>query len=452
MSDKNRSLTPVNFFLITDAKREVRELNRTQETLLLEYREELDAAHRQQRKQLSGLEEEVKMLRVELRSRDEKLERTTEQCDELDDRYNQAKQHASQLQKRYERVEAENEALVRRLRDMEQQQERKSSASTAQSYQEINHSLRQELKQTKQSLLNAEDKVSEQAAEIKQLQLDLRTATAQPADNPHLQQQLTLAQQTITSQNDEFHTLKQQLRDKQDKLSQQTATLTQHKRLIEAKLDRLQSDCQQVSAVLSTHHSSVNSLTTGRLPSWLPRSVVLLIDEFRSSTVPAADDRLSLFVLALNKIWKERVDERGKRVREQCEAEIAELKRRLEQRLPYELVTQKARIVRLQRELDESRRRYLKRQRGGGGVGGAGGNGGAKDLLDLSLSTVENLSKQVTTHTATNNLQHSLMTSRSICVQQSTHLWLSVSCLRMCSCWRWNVRTMLSNASSTAVV
>ena len=136
---------------LIDAKREVRELNRTQETLLLEYREELDAAHRQQRKQLSGLEEEVKVLRAELRSKDERLEGARERCDELEERHSQAKQHSSQLQKRYERVEAENEALQRRLREMEQQHERRQSTSTTQSYEEINRSLRQELKQTKQS-------------------------------------------------------------------------------------------------------------------------------------------------------------------------------------------------------------------------------------------------------------------------------------------------------------
>ena len=249
--------------------------------------------------------------------------------------------------------------------------------------------------------------MSEQAAEIKQLELDLRTATAQPADSPHLQQQLHQAQQTITSQQHDIQSLQQQLRDKQDKLSQQAASLNHHKRLIEAKLDRLQSDCEQVSGLLS---KPAGPLAAGRLPSWLPRSVVLLIEEFRASGQSAGDDRLSLFVLALNKIWKERVEERGRRVKEQYEAEVAELKRRLEQRLPYELVTQKARIVRLQRELDDSRRRYVKRQRGGAASGG--GSGGAKDLLDLSLSTVENLSKQVASqhstqrcHTVTDHLR-----------------------------------------------
>ena len=235
--------------------------------------------------------------------------------------------------------------------------------------------------------------MSEQTAEIKQLELDLRTATTQPASSPHLQQQLQQAQYTITAQQQDIQLLQQQVRDKQDKLSQQTVALNHHKRLIESKLDRLQHDCEQVSGLLS---KPAGVWAGGRLPSWLPRSVVMLIEEFRASGATAADDKLSLFVLALNKIWKERVEERGRRVKEQYEAEVAELKRRLEQRLPYELVTQKARIVRLQRELDESRRRYMKRQRGGGAVGG--GSGGAKDLLDLSLSTVENLSKQVTAH------------------------------------------------------
>ena len=92
------------------------------------------------------------MLRAELRSRDEKLEGVKEQCEELKERHNQSKEHSSHLQKRYEKMEAENEALLRRLRETEQQNERKQSTSTTQSYEQINRSLRQELKQTKQSV------------------------------------------------------------------------------------------------------------------------------------------------------------------------------------------------------------------------------------------------------------------------------------------------------------
>ena len=275
--------------------------------------------------------------------------------------------------------------------------------------------------------------MSEQAAEIKQLELDLRAATARPVDNPLLQQQLQQAQHAITAQQHDIHSMQQQLRDKQATISQQAATLNHHKRLIEAKLDRLQDECEQVSGLLS---KPPGSLAGSRLPSWLPRSVVMLIDEFRASGVPAADDRLSLFVLALNKIWKERVEERGKRVKEQYEAEVAELKRRLEQRLPYELVTQKARIVRLQRELDESRRRYMKRQRGGTASGG--GIGGAKDLLDLSLSTVENLSKQVNQQRSTSLSPQTLAHAPPTVLMGFTFFL----CLVTHSCWRWSVRTM----------
>lgn len=123
-------------------------------------------------------------------------------------------------------------------------------------------------------------------------------------------------------------------------------------------------------------------------PLWLPPSVALLIREFSQSSSPSVDDRLSLFLIALNKIWKERVDERGKRVAERYKEEIAELKRKLAQRLPYELITQKARILRLQKELDDSRRAYERKR---------GRQGGREDttLLDLALSTVENLSAQL---------------------------------------------------------
>jgi hypothetical protein len=65
-------------------------------------------------------------------------------------------------------------------------------------------------------------------------------------------------------------------------------------------------------------------------------------------------------------------------------SELRELKRRLDQRIPYEQVVQKARILRLQKDLDSIRATYLKTR---------GDN--SKGLLDLSLSTVENLSKQI---------------------------------------------------------
>ncbi len=54
------------------------------------------------------------------------------------------------------------------------------------------------------------------------------------------------------------------------------------------------------------------------------------------------------------------------------------------QGLPYEQVVQKARILRLQKNLDGIRAAYLRTN---------GGN--QQGLLDLALSTVENLSRQV---------------------------------------------------------
>ena len=212
------------------------------------------------------------------------------------------------------------------------------------------------------------------------------------SDSAGLSRQLLHAKRIISTQQDEIDVLRQQLRAQQVRLDERSTDLVQSQRLIAARIERLQDECERVAALLT---SPPPSTRPKRLPSWLPPSVALLIQEFTSSSSssspsPYVDDRLSVFLVALNRIWKRRVEEKGRQVAERYEAEVADLKRRLARRLPYELITQKARILRLQKELDDSRRAYQQRRARGGERGQADGS-----LLALALSTVENLSAQL---------------------------------------------------------
>jgi hypothetical protein len=90
-------------------------------------------------------------------------------------------------------------------------------------------------------------------------------------------------------------------------------------------------------------------------------------------------------LLLVNRIWKQRVGERMTEVKRSHEAEVRALRRQLAQRVPYESVVQKAQIVRLQRNLYKSRQTQLKALK----------DDKSGSLLDLTLATVENLSKQL---------------------------------------------------------
>jgi hypothetical protein len=126
--------------------------------------------------------------------------------------------------------------------------------------------------------------------------------------------------------------------------------------------------------------------------------VATLVHSFRTSLREGGGrnigEEMSSFLIALNRIWRERLEEKLRQVRLHHAADIRELKRRLAQRIPYEQVVQKARILRLQKDLDTTRAVHLRSK----------GDTGNKGLLDLSLSTVENLSRQILEYERENSL------------------------------------------------
>lgn len=65
----------------------------------------------------------------------------------------------------------------------------------------------------------------------------------------------------------------------------------------------------------------------------------------------------------LNRIWRERERKQISRIKLQCSQEINQLKRQLINRAPFDEVTAKKNIARLQRQLDEAR---LQHKNGGG--------------------------------------------------------------------------------------
>ena len=203
-----------------------------------------------------------------------------------------------------------------------------------------------------------------------------------------LRRQLAQAKRLVSTQQAEIDLLRQQVRSQQLRLDERSDGLLHSQRLLAARIERLQDDCERVASLLTSPPPSVR---LKRLPSWLPRSVALLLHEFSHSPDPSTlDSRLSSFLIALNRIWRQRVEQRGQVVAARYEAEVAELKRRLARRLPYELITQKARILRLQKELDDTRRVHRQRRERGGGEREEDSH-----LLRLALAAVENLSAQL---------------------------------------------------------
>lgn len=95
-------------------------------------------------------------------------------------------------------------------------------------------------------------------------------------------------------------------------------------------------------------------------------------------------EHVSQFLVTLNQIWNERLTERVKALKQKHTTETRQLRRKIEQRIPYMEVLQKAYITRLRQDLHCSRQEVLKSK-----------PSGQQGLLNLSLSTVESLSRQV---------------------------------------------------------
>ena len=238
-----------------------------------------------------------------------------------------------------------------------------------------------------------------QHAELEDAMNELRT----------VKHQLNEQKRATEHAEEEAMTLRQQVRElknlEADMETNALGEFRRSRRQIEERLEKLQTECATVAHMMSPQRNggitggggsggggggSVGEGLTSlsdRLPDWMPPAVSNLVRSFRSSLLEGGrniGDEMSSFLIALNRIWRERLEEKLRQVRLHHAADIRELKRRLAQRIPYEQVVQKARILRLQKDLDTTRAVHLKSK-----------GDQSKGLLDLSLSTVENLSRQI---------------------------------------------------------
>jgi len=203
------------------------------------------------------------------------------------------------------------------------------------------------------------------------------------------------AKRHLSAQVRELQSLEQQVE------TQALGEFRRSRRHIEQRLDKLQNECAQVANMMSPGKGGAvqgggGGFSHERLPDWLPPAVATLVHSFRSSLLEGGrnvGEEMSSFLIALNRIWRERLEEKLRQVRLHHAADIRELKRRLAQRIPYEQVVQKARILRLQKDLDTTRAVHLRSK-----------GDSSKGLLDLSLSTVENLSRQILEYERENSL------------------------------------------------
>jgi hypothetical protein len=115
---------------------------------------------------------------------------------------------------------------------------------------------------------------------------------------------------------------------------------------------------------------------------------VMMVDGCRSHSV--LHGSFTELLVTLNRIWRDRLSARVTQLRSQHAAEIRTLRRQLSQRIPYEQVLQKAQIVRLQRNLHQT-----KQHSAASGSGHKLKDDAHGSLLDLALATVENLSRQL---------------------------------------------------------
>lgn len=237
------------------------------------------------------------------------------------------------------------------------------------------------------------DALDEQAHEVQSLRTKLSEAAAR-AD------QAEEERIALKSQIRELRALEEQME------THALGEFRRSRRHIEQRLDKLQSECAQVAHLMSPAKGGAGSAggfggsgASGvheRLPDWMPPAVATLVQSFRTNLLDGGrnvGEEMSSFLIALNRIWRERLEEKLRQVRLHHAADVRELKRRLAQRIPYEQVVQKARILRLQKDLDTTRAVHLKSR-----------GDQSKGLLDLSLSTVENLSRQILEYERENSL------------------------------------------------
>jgi hypothetical protein len=131
------------------------------------------------------------------------------------------------------------------------------------------------------------------------------------------------------------------------------------------------------------------------MPSWYPAEVVSLIQNFNldlSANKLNSNVNVSAFLIQLNNAWRAKINAKVKTLKKSHKTQIGKYKRASHMGQSYNEVLQAAQISRLQLDLDRTRAEHLfkcnpEKKHG---------------LLDLSLSTVENLSRQILEYEAAN--------------------------------------------------
>lgn len=446
--------------LLQASKKELKESRHAHESLLKEYKEEVNKTAKQHQRIVDGFRDEIEALRVELKLKGDQLVVLRQECSNLSKSCSELNGQLTITHDKYVEQVSQNSVMTIRIRELEQalqqsrmekevavQQNLQQIADELRSVQREKESLSEELENRNREIRRRDELLEQQNAEIRKFKSlerqQLEVLESQSADRARLHaavrqqsselddvqgerdrlsRQLKEAELVQEEQAAEISKLRLQLRQMKELEetveAQALAEFRKSKRNIEQKLEKLQSECAQVASLLTPSKSNAGASSRGvgtpsrhdasslgllsSMPDWLPSGVSRLVDDFRHSLVESGGSallggslgsHLSSFLIALNKIWRDRLEDKIRLLRHQHLEELRELKRRLAQRIPYEQVVQKARIVRLQKDLDATRAAHLKTK-----------GDQAKGLLDLSLATVENLSRQIMEYERENHL------------------------------------------------
>ncbi len=396
------------------SKREVREARRAHDSLITEYRREVDRVESQHQTVIEGFKEEIENLRSELKSKSELIKEIRSENTSLNGSIDSLNEKISLQHAKLADQMAANAKLQVKARENEEkinlaQNEANQRNSAADRKFEIElRTAREKIEDFDRELSRERRRAAEFEEKIRSLEVEnnrirnekiseaanLRAQSSQAeiqrakASDAALKTELDQQQTLIDQQNEEIRRLKNQLEDLKsfESLVEQSAIgeFRRSRAAIEQRLMDLQSECASVASMIVP---AMLKQAEPQMPNWIPNEVQQLVKQFRvnlgdSSRTPA--HHLTGFLISLNSIWRDRLNDRVRQLRSKHETEIAEMRRKLEQRLPYEQIVQKARILRLQKNLDDTRASGLN-SRGEGN----------KNLLDLSLSTVENLSRQI---------------------------------------------------------
>jgi len=444
-------------------KKDLRESRRAHENLLKEYKEEVDKSARQHGRIVDGFHDEIEALRGDLKLKSEQVSSLRAENAALQRTCSELNEQLSHTHEKYAEQVSAHAALQIRVRELEQaltsfRLEREAEADLEGTIQSMAEEVRQSRDQTEkvaqekeenereirrlqhviqrqeedmhrqqeemQRYKKAEREQSELFDSASQERARLTSTIHQQASALEdanvqigsLRRRTEELQEDVRRMEEENANLRQQLRQQRQaderKEEQTFGEIKRSRKNIEERLAKLQNECAQVAHLMSPGKGTGAGAGAGvheRLPDWMPPDVVRLVKSFRANQAESGHpvgEEMSSFLIALNRIWRERLEEKLRQARLHHAADVRELKRRLAQRIPYEQVVQKARILRLQKDLDTTRAVHLKSR-----------GDASKGLLDLSLSTVENLSRQILEYEKENTL---LKSQLSILAQEKS--------------------------------